>query len=138
MPKCMLFDGLEPRLALYSSLISHFRHFQKMSKNQCKKGIQISCFLMQNWDFWTPRSIDSALLVVFGRCRKIVIFYVGLGRPKNDTNSILSRPRDPRVTPGVAFLRGLQTPRAQTPPDVRGFGRFLLLTFLTVALGLRS
>ena len=102
MPKCMLFDGLEPRLALYSSLISHFRHFQKMSKNQCKKRIQISCFLMQNWDFWTPRSIDSALLVVFGRCRKIVIFYVGLGRPKNYKNSILSRPRDPRVTPGIA------------------------------------
>ena len=102
MQKIMLFDGLEPRLASYSSLISHFRHFQKLSKNQCKKGIQIQYLLMQNWDFWTPISIDSALLVVFGRCRKIVIFYVGLGRPKNDKKSILSRPRDPRVTPGIA------------------------------------
>ena len=98
----MLFDGSEPRLALYSSLISHFRHFQKMSKNQCKKVSKFHAFLMLNWDFWTPRSIESALLVVFGRCRKIVIFYVGLGRPKNNNNSILSRPRDPRVTPGIA------------------------------------
>ena len=113
MQKWMVFDGSEPRLALYSSLISHFRHFQKMSKNQCKKGIQISCFLMQNWDFWTPRSIDSAILVVFGRCRKILIFYVGLGRPKNDKKSILSRPRDPRVTPGIARVWHFS---AQPPP----------------------
>ena len=109
----MFFDDSEPRLALYSSLISHFRHFQKRSKNQCKRGFQNSCFLMKNWYFWTPGSFDSAISVIFGRYRKILIFYVGPGRLKNEKNSILGRPRDPRGTPGIH--RGWHF-NAQPPP----------------------
>ena len=45
MRKWEVFDGSEPRLALYSSLISHFRRFWKKSKNRCQKGAQKSCFL---------------------------------------------------------------------------------------------
>ena len=71
------------------------------------------CFLMHNWYFWTPGSIDSAILVVFGRYRKIVIFYVGPGWLKNEKKSILSRPRDPRVTPGIARVWHFS---AQPPP----------------------
>ena len=40
MWKSEVFDGSEPRLVLYSSLITHFRRFRKKSKNRCQKGAQ--------------------------------------------------------------------------------------------------
>ena len=43
MQNIKLFDGSEPRLALYSSLISHFRHFWKQSKNQWKTEPESHC-----------------------------------------------------------------------------------------------
>ena len=36
MRKWEVFDGSEPRLALYSSLITHFRHFPKKTKSMPK------------------------------------------------------------------------------------------------------
>ena len=101
MQKWMLFDGSEPRLALYSLLISHFRHFQKRLKNQCKKGLHNSCFFMKDWYFWTPGSFDSVILVVFGRYRKIVFFLCRTMEVQKREKSILARPRDPRGTPGI-------------------------------------
>ena len=70
----MLFDGSEPRFALYSSLISHFRRFLKKSKNRCQKGPEKSCFLIQNRSLDAPGSIDSAIWVVFGRFEKTLVF----------------------------------------------------------------
>ena len=46
MRKSMNFDGSEPRLALYSSLILHFCHFRKKWKKRSKTGGQKSCFLI--------------------------------------------------------------------------------------------
>ena len=101
----MLFDGLEPRLALYSSLISHFRHFGKMSKNQCKKGLQNSCFLMKDWYFWTPGSFDSAISVVFGAISKNRNFlcrsWEAKKREKIDPWPSKGSPSNSRDPPGV-------------------------------------
>ena len=38
--KSKVFDGSEARLALYSSLISHFRHFRIIFEKLMKKGAQ--------------------------------------------------------------------------------------------------
>ena len=44
----MTFDGSEPRLALYSSLILPFRPFRKNAKNRCEHR----CFLMAQNLVW--------------------------------------------------------------------------------------
>ena len=44
----MLFDGSEPRLALYSSLISHFRNFQEKPKNEAEQGLKSYVFWSKN------------------------------------------------------------------------------------------
>ena len=126
----MLFGGSEPRLALYSSLISHFRHFQKRLKKQCKKSLQNSCFLMKNWYFWTPGSFDSAILVVFGRYRKSFFFLCRTMEVQKREKSILARPRDPRGTPGIhqgSTGGGISThslPQASTIYQRTGINRY--------------
>ena len=65
MKKSMLFHGSERRLALYSSLISHFRPFLKKSKNLCQQGANKSCFLMKNVPLGAEGSIYSPFWAVF-------------------------------------------------------------------------
>ena len=43
MRKWEVFDGSEPRLALYSSLISHFRPFRKNRKTYAKREAKSHC-----------------------------------------------------------------------------------------------
>ena len=43
--RCPIFDRPEQRLALYSSLITHFRHFWKILKNRCKNVPKSRAFL---------------------------------------------------------------------------------------------
>ena len=74
MRKSMLFDGSEPCLALYSSLISHFCHFRKTLKNPCKKGCQKSLIFVQKRDLGAQGSIDSTILGDFWGFKKSLIF----------------------------------------------------------------
>ena len=55
MRKSKVFDGSEPRLALYSSLITHFRNFRKILKINAKMAHRIHEFWFTNQllaDFW--------------------------------------------------------------------------------------
>ena len=56
MRKWKVFDGSEPRLALYSSLISHFRHFRKNTKKTVSKGIPKVMFLDARGSKMIPKS----------------------------------------------------------------------------------
>ena len=90
--KSMVFDGSEPRLALYSSLISHFRHFWKNSKKRCQKGGQKSCFLIPKPTFGAQGSIESAILAVFRGFEKSLIFRRLFWVPKNRKKCSEDRP----------------------------------------------
>ena len=46
--KIEAFDGSEPRLALYSSLILHFRPFRKNRKIDAKRDPKSRCFWSKN------------------------------------------------------------------------------------------
>ena len=71
------FDGSEPRLALYSSLISHFCHFRKNRKNRCQKGSQKSLFLVQKPTLGAPGAIDSTIFDNFWWwAKRIRVIYV--------------------------------------------------------------
>ena len=87
MPKSKVFDGSEPRLALYSSHISHFRPFRKISKNRCKKGCQKLLFLVQKLALGAQESIDSAIFARFLRIRKIIDFLMRLQWSKKSEKS---------------------------------------------------
>ena len=65
--KSKVFDGSEPRLALYSSLISHFCNFRKKSKNRCQKGAQKLWFLIQNATLDAQGSIYPTFFDDFGK-----------------------------------------------------------------------
>ena len=75
MLKLMLFDGSEPCLALYSSLISHFRHFQKRSKNQCKQISKVM-FFDEKLTLGRPRLIYSPIFAVCWWFEKLVFFLI--------------------------------------------------------------
>ena len=74
MRKSKVFDGPEPRLALYSSLITHFRRFRKKSKNRCKKGCQKLSFLVQKPALGAQGPIDSAFFDDLGELEKSSFF----------------------------------------------------------------
>ena len=75
MQKSMFFfDGSEPRLALYSSLVSHFGNFCKKLKSVCKKGSQKCCFLVQIRAVGATGSIDSAIFDVLEVFEKSMFF----------------------------------------------------------------
>ena len=67
MRKLKVSDGPEPRLTLYSSLISHFRTFRKQLKNQCKNG----CFLMARNHVWRYTLRLFHTFALFEKNRKI-------------------------------------------------------------------
>ena len=54
MRKSKVFDGSEPRLALYSSLITHFCHFRKTQKINAKRDAQNRVFGSEN-EPWAPK-----------------------------------------------------------------------------------
>ena len=74
MRKSKVFDGSEPRLALYSSLISHFFDFRKRSKNRCQKGGEKLSFLIQNATLDAQGSIYPTFFDDFGKYEKSMIF----------------------------------------------------------------
>ena len=79
MRKSMNFDGSEPRLALYSSLILHFCHFRKISKNLCKKGCQKLSFLVQKPALGAQGPSDSAFFDDLGELENHCFFETVLG-----------------------------------------------------------
>ena len=83
MQKWIVFDGSEPRLALYSSLFSHFFDFRKRSKNRCQKGRQKLSFLVQNATLDAPRVDLSDVFGRFAKLRKIDDFSVSLWTSKS-------------------------------------------------------
>ena len=91
MRKSKVFDGSEPRLALYSSLITHFRRFRKKSKNRCQKGAQKLCFFVQKRASDAAGSINSAIGSVFGRFQKSLFFCCRSERPKIMKNQSVGR-----------------------------------------------
>jgi len=74
MRKWKVFDGSEPRLALYSSLISHFFDFRKGLKNRCQKGGQKLSFLVQNATLDAQGSIYPTFFDDFEKYEKSMIF----------------------------------------------------------------
>ena len=81
MRKWKVFDSSKRRLALYSSLISHFCHFRKIPKNRCRNGHQNHRKLVQNPTWRRPVAIDSSIFVVLERCKKHV-FLIRFPWPK--------------------------------------------------------
>ena len=75
-----VFDGSEPRLALYSSLISHFRIFWKKSKNRCQKGGQKLNFLMKKRSLGAKGSIVSVIFDFLLRSKHNGFFGIDFGR----------------------------------------------------------
>ena len=82
--KWEVFDSSEPRLALYSSLISHFFDFRKRLKNRCQKGGQKLSFLIQNATLDAQGSIYPTFFYDFGKYEKSMIFRCRSGRRKVD------------------------------------------------------
>ena len=74
MRKWEVFDGSEPRLALYSSLISHFFDFRKGLKNRCQKGGEKLSFLVQNATLDAQGSIYPTFFDDFEKYEKSMIF----------------------------------------------------------------
>ena len=87
MLKWVVFGGSEARLALYSSLISHFRPFRKNRKNRRQKGCQMSCFLMKNDALAVQGLIYSAILIVFRGLENHVFFDADLAAQKVEKTS---------------------------------------------------
>ena len=87
MRKSKVFNGSEPRLALYSSLISHIHHFWKQSKNQWKKGPRKSCFLIQKRALDAKGSIEGTIFLDFSWFEKSLIFQCHEGASKNPQKS---------------------------------------------------
>ena len=56
-----IFDRSEPRLALYSSLITHFRHFRKKSKKYAKRDATSLVFWSKNG----PWAAKGRLILTF-------------------------------------------------------------------------
>ena len=88
MHTSMLFDGSEPRLALYSSLISHFRHFRKISK-KLRKMVAKSYAIWSKNDLERPKVDWFSHLGWFLVIRKIADFFVSL---RGVTKSIKTEP----------------------------------------------
>ena len=84
MRKWKVFDGSEPRLALYSSLISHFFDFRKKLKIRCQKGSQKLSFLVQTETLNGQGSIYPTFFDDFEKYEKSVIFWCRSGRQKVD------------------------------------------------------
>ena len=89
MRKSKVFDGSEPRLALYSSLITHFRRFRKKSKNRCQKEPKSRGFCSKN----RPWALQGRLILpfwsIFEDSKNHCFFDVVLGRQKIDKNRAL-------------------------------------------------
>ena len=60
-----VFDDSEPRLALYSSLITHFRNFLKKNEKPMPKGMPKVLFFVQKQTLGGLGLMDSAILVDF-------------------------------------------------------------------------
>ena len=86
MPKSKVFDSSEPRLALYSSLILHFRHFRTISKKQCKKAYKKLLSLVQKPALGAQGLIDSAFFDDLGELETSQFFGNGSGSQKNLEN----------------------------------------------------
>ena len=98
MRKSKVFDGSEPRLALYSSLILHFRPFRKKSKNRCQKGSQKFRILVQKLILGAPGTSQGSILRIFG-CLRLTSKNNDFSNPqkqrKYKNESTLGRPTAP-------------------------------------------
>ena len=112
MPKSMIFDCSEPRLALYSSLISHFCHFRKTSKNRCKKGCQKLSFLVPKPALAAQGPIDSAFFDDLGELEKSTFFGNRSGSQKNRKNCAKGRQKESRMPAGTYLLLSSWAPQA--------------------------
>ena len=91
MRKSMLFDSSKPRLAFYSSLISHFWHFRKTSKIDAKRDAKSLLFLSKNRP-WAPQGrLILPFWSIFEDSKNRRFFDVVLGRQKIDKNRALER-----------------------------------------------
>ena len=99
----MVFDGSEPRLALYSSLISHFRNFRKKLKNRCQNGSENPSELVQKSTLGWLLAPDCRLFRLLEQCQKMLEFRSRLGRPKNRKSLPKGRQKELRMLTGSYF-----------------------------------
>ena len=125
MRKWEVFDDSEPRLVLYSSLISHFCHFQKRSENQCKKGCHKLSFLIQKPALGAHWPIDFAFFEDLGELEKSKFFGNRSRHQKNRENCAKGRQKEPRTPARTYFCpAGLpRRPRARDQRESRNEGK---------------
>ena len=93
MRKSKVFDGSEPRLALYSSLITHFRHFRKNRKIDAKREPKSIVFCSKNGPLALQGRLILSFWSIFEDSKNHCFFDVVLGRQKIDKNRALGRQR---------------------------------------------
>ena len=106
MRKSKLFDGSKPRLALYSSLISHFCTFWKKLKNQCQNVLQKFCFLIKKNEPWPPQGrLILQFLSIFGDSKIRCFFYFASEAPKIRKCCPKCHKKDPGCQRPITFGR---------------------------------